>query len=59
MRERGLQTCRTYLDLVDNDPDILLLDMSPAGGFAHASALLKRTLMMLERTMLVSVPHGE
>lgn len=59
VRERGLQTCRTYLDLVDNDPDILLLDMSPAGGFAHASALLKRTLMMLERTMLVSVPHGE
>jgi len=59
VREKGLQTCRTYLDLVDNDPDILLLDMSPAGGFAHASALLKRTLMMLERTMLVSVPHGE
>ena len=59
VREKGLQTARSYMDVIDNDPDILLLDMSPAGGFAHASALLKRTLMMIERTMLVSVPHGE
>ncbi len=59
VREAALARIRAYQALVDGDPDILLLDMAPTGGFGHASAALKRTLMMLERTFLVSVPEGE
>ena len=59
VREAALARIRGYLALLEGDPDIRLLEEAPSGGFDHASVPLKRSLTMLERTFLVSVPAGE
>jgi|GEM_PF-6746908 len=58
VREEALGRVRRYAMLLDEDPAIVMLAQSPAGGFGSASAPLRRSLTMLERTFLVSIPKG-